>query len=146
MKLNAFTDYALRVLIFVAARPAQRATIAEIAQSFAISEHHLGKVVHFLGKGGWLANRRGHGGGLELALPAAQIAVGRIVRAAEGAAEPAACFAGGACSIAPVCRLRDVLGDATAAFYAVLDRCSLADLVHNRAALAPLLYLESAIP
>src|SRR5690349_6013653 len=61
MKLTAFTDYSLRVLIYLAAQPERRATIAEIAASFAVSEHHLTKVVHFLGKHGWLANVRGKG-------------------------------------------------------------------------------------
>ncbi|MFL6692012.1 MAG: Rrf2 family transcriptional regulator [Ramlibacter sp.] len=64
MKLTAFTDYSLRVLMYLAARPGQRATIGQIATAYAISENHLVKVVHFLGKSGWLANVRGKGGGL----------------------------------------------------------------------------------
>jgi len=144
MKLTSFTDYSLRVLIYLAARPGRRATIAEIAGAFEISEHHLTKVVHFLGKSGWLANVRGKGGGLELALAPEQIGVGGVVRATEGAALPAECFEqeGGACAITPVCKLRDVLGEAVQAFYKVLDRYTLADLVHNRQAIAKLLFIE----
>ena len=129
MKLTRFTDYSLRVLIYLAAQPGRRATIAEIAGCFDISEHHLTKVVHFLGKCGWLANARGKGGGLSLAADADTIVIGDVVRQTEGQALPAECFSadGGQCSIAPVCRLRGVLGEAVAAFYAVLDRRSSPD-------------------
>jgi Rrf2 family nitric oxide-sensitive transcriptional repressor len=141
MRLKSYTDYCLRVLIFVAARPDQRATIAEIARSYGISENHLVKVVHFLGKAGFLENVRGRGGGLQLALAASKINVGTVVRSAEGPALPAACFDSSApkCSIAPACRLRGVLRDAVEAFYAVLDRYTRADLVADRAQLRAIL-------
>ncbi|MGV3572883.1 MAG: Rrf2 family transcriptional regulator [Ramlibacter sp.] len=148
MKLTAFTDYSLRVLIYLAAQPGQRATIAGIAAAFGVSENHLVKVVHFLGKRGWLANVRGKGGGLALGRAPEQIVVGRVVRDTEGPAGVAECFGedGGACRIAPACRLRGVLGEAVAAFYAVLDRYTLADLVVNRDALATVLFLDRAAP
>jgi Rrf2 family nitric oxide-sensitive transcriptional repressor len=131
MKLNAFTDYSLRVLIYLAAEPGRRATIAEVAVAFGVSENHLTKVVHFLGQQGWLANVRGKGGGMGLALAPERIVVGEVVRAAEGTDLPAECFADGpsGCSIVGVCRLRGVLGEALAAFHGVLDRYTLADLV-----------------
>lgn len=137
MKLTAFTDYSLRVLIYLAAEPGRRATIAEIATAFDVSEHHLTKVGHFLGKHGWLANVRGKGGGLALAQDPRDIVVGGVVRATEGAAVPAECFGETPerCCIAPVCRLRGVLAEAVEAFHAVLDGYRLADLVHNRSTL-----------
>jgi len=137
MKLTAFTDYSLRVLIYLAAQPERRATIGEIAASFAVSEHHLTKVVHFLGKEGWLANVRGKGGGLALAKPPEAINIGDVVRRTEAGAF-VECFeaGGGACRITGVCRLQGVLGEAVAAFHAVLHRYTLADLVHNREALS----------
>lgn len=146
MKLTAFTDYSLRVLIYLAADPARRATIAEIAQSFGISENHLVKVVHFLGRQGWIATVRGKGGGILLAMAPAQINVGRVVRDTEGAALPAECFSdgGGHCLITPVCRLKGVLGEAVDAFYAVLDRHTLADIARNRQALDKLLRIHAA--
>ena len=142
MKLTTFTDYSLRVLVYLGADPDRRATIAEIATSFAISESHLTKVVHFLAKQGWVATVRGKGGGLSLGAPAGSICLGDVVRAAEGAPVPAQCFSqsGQTCSIASLCRLRSVLGEAVRAFLAVLDRYTLADLVVNREALASVLF------
>jgi len=140
MKLTTFTDYSLRVLIYLAADPERRVTIAEIAKSFEISEAHLMKVVHTLGRLGWVATIRGKGGGLALAVPAGEIAIGAVVRATEGVAVPAECFGNDKCAIVRVCRLRSVLRDAVDAFYDVLDRCTLADIVMDGAALAPILF------
>jgi Rrf2 family transcriptional regulator, nitric oxide-sensitive transcriptional repressor len=149
MKLTQFTDYSLRVLIYLAAQPERRATVAEIATAFAISEHHLTKVVHFLGKQAWVATVRGKGGGLTLARPATDIPVGRVVRDTEGGAVPAECFdehAKGQCAIAACCRLQGVLGEAVQAFYDVLDRYTLADLAKNRHTLAQVLRIHRPAP
>lgn len=142
MRLTSFTDYSLRVLIYLAAQPERRATIAEIAAAYAISENHLTKVVHFLGRQGWVATVRGKGGGMGLAVPAAQIGVGAVVRAAEGDDLPAECFdrENNTCTIVRVCRLQRVLRDATQAFHRVLDGFTLADLVAQPKALTALLY------
>ncbi len=144
MKLTAFTDYSLRVLIYLASQPKRRATIAEIAQTFDVSENHLTKVVHGLGKTGWLANVRGKGGGLELAMPPELVGVGRVVRQTEGVSMLAECFGKdpSECSIASICRLRGVLAEAGQAFYEVLDRYTLADLVENRQSLAKVLFTD----
>jgi Rrf2 family nitric oxide-sensitive transcriptional repressor len=144
MKLTAFTDYSLRVLMYLAADPAQRATVSAIAGAFGVSGHHLVKVVHFLGKHGWVTTARGKGGGISLALPAAEIRVGRVVRDTEGSPLPAECFGpgGGRCAISACCKLQDVLGDAVKAFYAVLDRYTLADITRNRQALAKVLLIR----
>jgi Rrf2 family nitric oxide-sensitive transcriptional repressor len=131
MKLSTFTDYSLRLLMYLAAEPQRRATIAEVARAFGISEHHLTKVAHGLGRQGWLANVRGHGGGLALAMPPTQIAIGEVVRRTEGGDLPATCFAEDAapCALDTACQLRGVLGEALQAFYRVLDHYTLADLV-----------------
>lgn len=143
MRLTTFTDYSLRVLIYLAVVPGRRATVAEVAQAFAVSAHHMTKVVHFLGQQGWLANARGKGGGMALALAPEAIVVGAVVRATEGQALPAECFGDtpGPCSIARVCQLRAALQQAVDAFHEVLDGYTLADLVRQPQALGRVLRL-----
>ncbi|HET7729026.1 MAG TPA: Rrf2 family transcriptional regulator [Usitatibacter sp.] len=147
MKLTAFTDYSLRVLIHVATAPEGRTTIAEVAQAYGISEHHLVKVVHLLGREGFLVNTRGRGGGLRLAAPARSISVGRVVRATEGVDVPVECFDSehDTCAISGSCRLAGVLDEAMKAFYRVLDAHSLEDLVANRKQLVSILHRFPAV-
>jgi Rrf2 family nitric oxide-sensitive transcriptional repressor len=142
MRLTTFSDYSLRMLIYLAVDPDRRATIAEIARAFDVSENHLMKVAHFLGKGGWLRNVRGKGGGLELAAPPDQINVGDVIRAAESNVV-VECFdrETNRCTITPVCKLKGVLAEASAAFYQVLDRYTLAEVAGNRRALARVMAL-----
>lgn len=146
MKLTAFTDYSLRVLMYLAVEPGRRSTIAEIAQAFGISENHLVKVVHFLGKQGWLTNIRGKGGGMELAMAADRINIADVVRDTEGEAQVAECFGEdkGCCAIGHGCKLRGVLAEAVAAFYAVLARHTLDEVVRNREQLARILFIPPA--
>ncbi len=136
MRLTTFSDYALRVLIYLAAEPDRRATIAEIARAFDVSENHLMKVVHFLGKQGFLTNIRGKGGGLELARPPERINVGAVIRAAESSVV-VECFdrETNRCTLTPVCRLKHALAEASTAFYKVLDGYTLDNIVGNRKAL-----------
>jgi Rrf2 family transcriptional regulator, nitric oxide-sensitive transcriptional repressor len=147
LRLTAFTDYSLRVLIFIASAPDERATIAQVARAFAISEHHLVKVVHQLGRMGVLVNTRGRRGGLRLARPASAINVGEVVRATEGSDIAAECFdrERNTCPIAGKCRLERALAEALDAFHAVLARHTLEDLVSNRRVLARVLHLPGNI-
>jgi Rrf2 family transcriptional regulator, nitric oxide-sensitive transcriptional repressor len=146
MRLTYFTDYSLRVLIYMAATPDGRGTIAEIAKSFDISENHLTKVVHFLGKEGLLLNVRGRGGGLRLVLPPGKINVADVVRRAERGDVPAECFRQdeNKCCLTGRCKLEAVLGEAVDSFYAVLGRYTLADLVKNQAVIAKVLFRDFA--
>jgi Rrf2 family nitric oxide-sensitive transcriptional repressor len=141
VRLTSFTDYSLRVLIYLAAWPGRRATIGEIARAFDISENHLMKVVHLLGREGLLVNIRGKGGGLELAAAPHMINVGEVVRITEGPPAPAECFDAerNGCVISSICKLRGVLEEAVKAFYAALDRYTLEDLVRNRHAMVRIL-------
>jgi Rrf2 family transcriptional regulator, nitric oxide-sensitive transcriptional repressor len=131
VKLKSYTDYALRVLMHLAARPDRLASIGEIARTYRISHNHLMKVVHDLRKAGFLAAVRGRSGGVRLARPAAQISVGDVVRQTEGTFDLVDC---GSCVIAPACALTGVLHEARSAFMAVLDGYSLSDLVEDRKA------------
>jgi Rrf2 family nitric oxide-sensitive transcriptional repressor len=148
MKLTAFTDISLRVLMFLAAEPERRATVAQISTAFSISDSHLTKVVNFLARAGWVATARGKGGGVTLSKAADQVVVGQVVRDTEGAAVPAECFdpPHRTCAISDCCQLRGVLAEAAAAFYAVLDRYTLDDITRNREMLLSILYFRAAPP
>jgi Rrf2 family nitric oxide-sensitive transcriptional repressor len=138
MRLTVYTDYALRVLMYVAVRPEQRPTIGGIAASYGISRSHLMKVVLDLGRAGYLETVRGKNGGLRLARPPEEIVLGEVIRRTEPDMALVPCFdpVNAACAIGPVCTLRGVLHQAEAAFLQVLDSYTLADLVLNRARLA----------
>jgi len=130
VRLTTFTDYSLRVLMYLADAPERRSTIAEVAAFFAISEAHLVKVVHLLGREGLLRNTRGRGGGIELARAPRAINIGRTVRLTEGLDLPAECFdrEHNTCRLAGRCRLERALGKALGQFYEVLDGYTLEDL------------------
>jgi Rrf2 family nitric oxide-sensitive transcriptional repressor len=148
MRLTTYTDYSLRLLMYLAARPGRRATIAEVAAAYGISQNHLTKVAHGLGRLGWLATVRGQGGGLELARPAHEVGIGQVVRGTEGCDLPAACFGEppSQCTIERACRLRGVLAEAVEVFYAALDRHTLADLVQQPRELSRLLRIDAPSP
>ena len=132
MRLTRYTDYTLRVLIYVGLHEPRQSSIAEIARAYGISESHLTKVVHQLGRLGLIRTIRGRGGGLRLAKPPADIVVGAVVRQTEDDLALVECFAGNACAITAPCRLRRALSEALEAFLAVLDRYTLADLIDGR--------------
>jgi Rrf2 family nitric oxide-sensitive transcriptional repressor len=148
MKLTSFTDYSLRVLIYLAVNEGRKSTIAEIATTFGVSENHLVKIVHFLSKQGWIATIRGKGGGMTLSRAAQDICIGQVVRDTEGTAMPAECFepGGGHCIISGCCGLQGILGEAVAAFYAVLDRYTLADVMNKPQALVQVLTFHRSMP
>ena len=141
MRLTTFTDYSLRLLIYLAAAPGQRATIAEAAGAYGVSEHHMVKVVHLLGKAGLLKNTRGKGGGVELARPARAINIAEVVRLTERGDMPAECFDAetNTCAISPACRLRKALREAVDGFYRALERYTLEDLAIQPTKLTALL-------
>lgn len=131
MRLKSYTDYALRVLMHLAAQPDRLASIGEMARIHRISHNHLMKVVQDLRKAGFLAAVRGRSGGVRLGRPAAEIGLGEVVRHTEGGFELVDC---GSCAIARACSLTGALHQALGAFMAVLDRYTLADLVEERQA------------
>lgn len=133
MRLTTFSDYTLRVLMYLALDRERLATIPEIASAYEISENHLMKVVHQLAKIGLIESVRGKGGGIRLAREPAEIRLGDVVREAEGDAPIVECLSGEspACRIAPVCKLQGALVDGFAALYERLNRYTLRDLVSN---------------
>jgi len=134
MQLTRYTDYSLRVLIYLAVRPGELATIDAISRAYGISRGHLVKVVHQLGRAGFLETMRGRGGGFRLARPPEEIGVGDVIRYTEGKLELVECFDARAsdCRIEQACGLRGALEEALDAFLKTLDRHTLADLVSRR--------------
>jgi Rrf2 family nitric oxide-sensitive transcriptional repressor len=112
MRISLQTDYALRTLLLLATRTG-RTTVSDIAEFYAISGHHVGKVVHQLGRLGYVRNHRGPGGGIELARHPATISVGRVILDFEGNIHLLDCVSSpGLCVIQPGCTLRGVLAQA----------------------------------
>jgi Rrf2 family transcriptional regulator, nitric oxide-sensitive transcriptional repressor len=143
MTLNLFTDYSLRVLMYAALPGNERFSLDEVSSDHGISRDHVAKVVQFLVRNGYLASQRGRGGGISLARLPEEICVGTIVRQTEGANALVECFhpPTNGCRLIGRCRLQSVLGEAMAAFYAVLDRTTLAQIVSNPLALTQALAL-----
>lgn len=148
MELSRFSDYSLRVLMYAAARENQKVTLGELALAYRISHHHLVKIVHYLGKMGYLSNRRGRSGGILLGRKPGEIRVGDVIRHTETHFNLAECFnpATDACRISPTCRLKGVFHEARDAFLDVLDNYTIEDLVQNRSPLLRLLSLNGAAP
>ncbi|MBO9575964.1 MAG: Rrf2 family transcriptional regulator [Sphingobium sp.] len=129
MRLTRYTDYAMRVLLYVARRDPQLCGIGEIARAYAISQNHLMKVVNDLVNAGYLQSVRGRSGGVRLARPASEINIGALIRHTEQDFDLADC---GNCIIAPACGLTGALHEALGAFMSVLDGYSLADILGKK--------------
>lgn len=145
MRLTVYTDYSLRMLMYLAVNREDVSTIADIAGAFGIAKNHLTKVAHQLGRAGLVATSRGKGGGLRLARPAEEIGLGEIIRLCEPDLALVPCFAPvcGSCAVLDACGLRGALYQAQAAFMATLDRFTLAELTSRKDALRGLLGLAA---
>ena len=142
MRLTRYSDYAMRVLIYLAARSNKVCSISDIANSYRISQNHLMKVVHDLGKAGYVASQRGRNGGVKLALPATEIRVGTLLRLTEDGFDLVDCPN---CILSGGCGLSSALDEAMAAFLAVLDRYTLADLVESRRDMLRVLFARNEV-
>ena len=138
MRLSTFTDYGLRILMRLASTPEARLSTADLAAQFEVSHHHLTKVVQELVRGGFVATRRGAGGGILLARPADEIGLGRVVRHLERRFALVECAQedGGNCILNPLCRLNPRLLAARQTFLKDLDRSTVADCAWPGAAAA----------
>ncbi|MGG5820030.1 Rrf2 family transcriptional regulator [Falsiroseomonas sp. HW251] len=143
MRLTTLTDFSLRMLIHLAIEPDGRATIAEVAKAYRISESHLMKVAHLLGQADYVTTLRGRGGGLQLARPADKITAGEVVRYMEPDMAIVPCFADAPCAILPACGLKHRLRAAREAFLAVLDATTIADLAQPQVELRSLLAIAA---
>ena len=140
MQLTTHTDYALRLLIFLAVREdGEPARVQDAAARYGISANHVAKVAQTLVQLGYVHSFRGRGGGLALAVPVESINIGALVRRTENL-RLLECFGpDSSCPIDPVCTLKRALGEAQQAFLQVLDGYDLSQLVANGDALRELL-------
>ncbi len=130
MRVTRYTDYALRVLMFLGLSDARRCTIREIAEAYDVSRNHLMKVVQELVAKGYVESVRGVGGGLRLARSPESIRIGQVLVDMEPDLDLVECMrADGQCVIGPACGLRALLLRARASFIDTLDSSSLADLL-----------------
>lgn len=126
MQLTRFTDYATRILLFLAVRQGEVISVSRIADHYGISRNHLAKVAQELVQHGYVETTRGRNGGLRLVRDPATINLGSIVQDFEPNMAMVDCVG---CLIAPVCGVPRPLAEATAAFVNVLNKYSFADLV-----------------
>lgn len=145
MRLTYHTDYALRMLVYLAVNGGGPSRVADVAASYGISRNHLLKVALRLGRLGYLTTSRGRSGGVALARKPEEINVGEVVRLMEDDFDLVECmrFDGRNCMISPSCRLKGVVRKALDAFLSVFDEYSLAEIAGNREVLAGLLGLPS---
>lgn len=129
MQLTRYTDYSLRVLIFLSVNSERKVTIKEISSVFKISKNHLVKVVHKLSSLNYINTVPGVRGGINLAKPPGKIRLSEVVLAMEPSFHIAECFnPEGICAISPVCELQSILGSALKAFIKTLGDYTLADI------------------
>lgn len=133
MHITRYTDYSMRVLIYLAVQNDRLATIQEIADAYEISKNHLMKVVHQLNKKGYIETVRGKKGGMKLRMAPEEINVGVLVRETEHDLSIVECYSSNnACKITPVCGLKPMMGEALHAFLSVLDKYTLKDVMKDQ--------------
>jgi len=134
VRLTSFTNYALRTLQLAALRDPELVRSTDVVRVHGLARPHIGKVVHELGRAGYLKTVRGRAGGFRLARPANEIKVGEIVRLTEGPLEIVECFTAetNTCPLLGVCRLSVSFRRALDAFLDVLDGVTIADIAANR--------------
>jgi len=130
MQLTRHTDYALRILLHLAANQNQLTSVTELAQFYDISRNHLVKIVQGLVEHGFVNTVRGRNGGMQLAKPSNAISIGRVVRLMENHFNLVECFDSthNTCSLDGACRLKGILQRATETFLQTLEHISLADI------------------
>jgi len=136
MRLTQFTDYSLRVLIYLAihSNKDELSTIDQLTQAYGVSRHHMRSVVHHLAKLGYIKSTQGKGGGLVLAHQPEEISIRDVVEDTEKDFYIVECFnpVANACPIEPLCVLRQALYEASTSFMQTLDGYTLYDLVKNK--------------
>lgn len=143
MQLTKYTDYALRVLLYLGQHPDQRVTIDDLAGHYGISRNHLSKIVHDLSLAGFIRSTRGRGGGLRLGAAAETISIAAVVRHTEPSMALVECFqTGSTCNLESDCVLKHVLQRAQDSFMQVLALFTLADLLARQQRRDPTMMIQ----
>jgi len=134
MELTKYTDYSLRILIYLAITTDHLVTVDEIAEVYGISRHHVAKAVFHLSQMGVILTTRGRTGGMRLAGNPEEVNLGQIVRHTEPHMNLLECFDVeiSTCPLVEACTLKGVLKQAKRAFLDVLDQYTLADMLGNK--------------
>ncbi|WP_170345251.1 Rrf2 family transcriptional regulator [Ruegeria atlantica] len=137
MKLTSYSNFALRSLQLAALKAPNRIRVDDVVRVHGLARPHIVKIVHELGRAGYLETTRGRGGGFRLAKPAEDIVIGDVIRLTEGPLDVVECFnpEKNTCPLIGICKLSQAIQKATRAFMAVLDDLTLADIAANRAEL-----------
>jgi Rrf2 family nitric oxide-sensitive transcriptional repressor len=148
VKLTHYSDLGLRLMMYLALRKGEAATLGEASERLAVSKNHLVKVSHQLTRAGLIESLRGRNGGVRLAMPPEQLTVEQVLRATEDNFDLVECLGGAnTCVIVGACKLARALEDAREAFFASLRQVSMADLVRNGPALERSLFtVDARIP
>lgn len=142
MQLTRYTDYGLRILMYLAVLPdGRQSSINEVCESFGLSRNHVNKIVHQLGKLGLIQTRRGKSGGISLGKPPERINIGKVVVDLEASLNIIDCQKP-ACRLLPVCRLKGMFAEATRAFVSSLEQYTLADLLDDEDQMIQVLAIE----
>jgi len=134
MQLTLYTDYSLRVLVYLSLNQDRSATISQIADFYQISRNHLVKVVHNLSLKKYIISTRGKGGGLRLSRNPQLINIGEVVRDTEPNFHVVECFNAdtpNTCSVEPICQLKGILAQATNQFLSTLDGYAISDILKD---------------
>ncbi len=136
MRLNSFSDFSLRVLIYLGVSSEDLATAQQISQAYGISQNHLVKVIHNLARLGIIESFKGRGGGIRLALEPSDINIGELIRKLESESPLVECFTESSqCKLTPSCKLKNLLAEANEAFYNSLEEYSLDNILTPRSSL-----------
>ena len=134
MRLTSYTNYALRTLQLAALRAPAMVRVDDVVKVHGLARPHIVKIVHELGKAGFIETQRGRGGGFRLGRAPEKITVGEVVRLTEGPFDLVECFnrATNTCPLIGICKLSSAFARATSAFLEVLDGITIADIASNR--------------
>lgn len=130
MKLNHFTDFSMRVLMYLDQKKEnQQSSLDELSADFKISRNHLIKVVQFLASNNLVVTKRGKNGGILISENARTILLGDLIHLLEQDDTPVVNCDSKPCVFkSHNCKLKSVFNAAYLAFIESLNQYKLSDL------------------